>query len=84
MNSTIFTDESGYQWLKYTSTTPDMSVEIIAPVFPEGEDSARQDFDINLNRRNTQFGVVEVLWNDGQCVVTLTNARVSYELDLIS
>lgn len=84
MNSTIFTDESGYQWLKYTSTTPDMSVEIIAPIFPEGEDSARKDFDTNLNRRNTQFGVVEVLWNDGQCVVTLTNARVSYELDLIS
>ncbi len=84
MNSTIFTDESGYQWLKYTSTTPDMSVEIIAPIVPEGEDSARKDFDTNLNRRNTQFGVVEVLWNDGQCVVTLTNARVSYELDLIS
>lgn len=84
MNSTIWTDDTGYQWLKYTSATPDMSVEIIVPVFPEGEDSARKDFDTNLNRRNTQFGVVEVLWNDGQCVVTLTNARVSYELDLIS
>jgi len=84
MNSTIFTDESGYQWLKYTSATPDMSVEILAPVFPEGEDSARKDYDKNLERRNTQFGVVEVLWNDSQCVVTLTNARVSYELDLVS
>ena len=84
MNSTIWTDDSGYQWLKYTSATPDMSIEILAPIFPEGEDSARKDYDKNLERRNTQFGVVEVLWNDGQCVVTLTNARVSYELDLIS
>ena len=79
MDSTIYTDEDGVQWLKYTSTTPDVAVEIIAPIFPEGEFSTK-NWQKNVDKRNRQFGVVELMWNGDQCTLVLSNADEVYKL----
>lgn len=84
MDSTIHTDENGTQWLKYTSTTPDASIEIIVPVFPEGDFSTTKDWQKNVDKRNRQFGTVELMWNGETCVVTFRNVSRSYYLDLLS
>ena len=84
MDSTIHTDENGTQWLKYTSTTPDANIEIIAPVFPEGDFSATKDWQKNVDKRNRQFGTVELMWNGDSCVVTFRNVSRTYYLDLLS
>ena len=84
LDSTFYTDENGVQWLKYTSTTPDVSVEVIAPIFPEGDFSATKDWQKTVDKRNRQFGTVELMWNGGTCVVTFRNAAATYYLDIMS
>ena len=82
MDSTIYTDENGVQWLRYTSTTADVAVEIIAPIFPEGATSAKKDWQETVEKRNRQFGVVDVSWNGDQCIVTLTHVSRTYDLEM--
>lgn len=80
MDSTFYTDENGNQWLRYTSATTDVSIEVLAPIFPDGSMSLINDWQKTVDKRNRQFGLVELIWNGNQCTVVFTNARVSYDL----
>ena len=76
------TSEDGTVYLKYTATTPDVAVEIIAPIYEEGSyaTSHRYSHEKSVAKRNEEFGTVQVSWNGDNAVLTLLHSGKTYYL----
>ena len=76
------TSEDGTVYLKYTATTPDVAVEIIAPIYEEGSYATSHRFsrEKSVAKRNEEFGTVQVSWNGDNAVLTLLHSGKTYYL----
>lgn len=82
---TVVTAKDGKNYLKYSHTTDDFVIEIIAPVFEDHPDrsSTRLTMEESIADRNQKFGAVEVMWNGDLAVVTLLYNGESITLNVV-
>lgn len=83
---TVITTQDGKNYLKYTHTTEEFYLEIIAPVFEDhpGKKSTRLTMEESIAERNQKFGAVEVMWNGDLAIVTLLYNGESITLDVVA
>lgn len=82
---TVVTAKDGKNYLKYSHTTDDFVIEIIAPVFEDHPNmgSTRLTMEESIADRNQKFGAVEVMWNGDLAVVTLLYNGESITLNVV-